>query len=582
MAAPAVFTEPDSARAGIICTVVAGCISLAAVVGFLLFMIVRAFRHPAPSGERRKLMGDKHMTAYFYSLLFSSILKALSVIMSAKWVSGPMMPSAFCSLQAAFKLTGNVGTAVWSMVISLHIFNLLFLSLKPIKWSLPAVLASVWSLLLADVLIGPVAFGSKFYGPFDGVDRDDGTSCWITDHHPNARFLLEYFLTGLAPFVSVIILTFTLLHLRGNIYFTNGRLKLRLFLNGDDAWHIQMMRDDLDKSIIATVQRMIWFPMAYFLLWSPVMVSRLMQFAGDDQPFGFVAFALTVYALTGFVDVVLFVLTRKIIMPDGVVTPACVQADNEKDAQMRGGTPMPMSGAMATGAGAGAGTARAVKKGTNGAPISGPRPLVLQTSGLDRTASASSASTYDSTSRLLTASTSLQTGATIPTFLEPPRDAPLPPVPSLRAQGPPTALSDVSMIMSARARPRSPGSAASSAKSYPTNFMSMGSDTPRSMAQSTIDAYDIMSAYGHTPGATSRPSRAQSPAISAGASAGTGTDLDIASAHTFGNAVRVAGPNVVEPLHTSETFKADLYGARFSLVAGPLPAYNYERSPNHS
>ncbi|KZV83612.1 hypothetical protein EXIGLDRAFT_777406 [Exidia glandulosa HHB12029] len=568
MANSTVYYEPASALPGMISTIVAGFISLVAVVAFLLYMVGRTMQRAAVTDKYNATIGDTHMTAYFYSLMFSSVLKSLSVVMSIKWTHEPMRAGAFCSMQAAFKLTGNVGTAVWSMVIALHLFNLLFLSLRPIKWSLPAVLAFVWSILLADVLIGPVAFGD-FFGPFDDTENGgDGTSCWITNNHKTVRFLLEYLPTGLTLFTSVLVLILILLHLRGNIYFTNGRIKLRLRLDGDDAWHNEMTRDDLDRSIMATVKRLIWFPLAYFILWSPVMVSRLIQLTNRSQPFGFVAFALTTYALTGVADVVLFLVTRRVIMPDGVVAPAVAHAEREKEILAVTGTVSPF-----------------ILVGTKPAP----RPLLLN-GGLSRSSSAGTMSSYDSTAKF---SPSLETGATIPSFLDPPRAAPLPPVPALKAHGPPSAQSDVSMITSTRFQPRERLTPITihSARSTPSNFMSMSSDSARSMDEIPslyTPQAAILSAYGHTAGLTSRAT------IASDADPGTATSLDIASARTFGNgasnvppipvsaqtfgnAARAAGPNVVEPVTSSETVKAKLYGARFSMVGGPMPQYDYER-----
>ena len=100
--------------------------------------------------------------------------------------SSPIEPRAPLDVSSRFRVTPT-----FSQVISMHIFNLLFLSLRPIKWSLPAVVGGVWSFILADVLIGPAAF-TDFFGPYDGSDGD-GTACWITKKHSTARFLLEYF-----------------------------------------------------------------------------------------------------------------------------------------------------------------------------------------------------------------------------------------------------------------------------------------------------------------------------------------------------------------------------------------------------
>jgi hypothetical protein len=49
----------------------------------------------------------------------------------------------------------------------------------------------------------------------------------------------------------------------------------------------------------------------------------------------------------------------------------------------------------------------------------------------------------------------------------------------------------------------------------------------------------------------------------------------VGSGGTFGEAVRAAGKEVVSPLSEEETYKAQLYGTRFSLVAGPVPSYSY-------
>ncbi|KAH7099290.1 hypothetical protein BKA62DRAFT_710552 [Auriculariales sp. MPI-PUGE-AT-0066] len=644
---------------------VAGFISLFAVLCLLVYMLFQYIRRTAAerAGET-SAMGEKHMTAYFYSLLFASMLKALSVIMSLRWTYMPMEAGAFCTMQAGLKLAGNVGTATWSMVIALHIFNMLFLSLRPIKWSLPAVLGGVWSLLLADVLIGPAVF-SNFYRPYDGSDSD-GTSCWIGAPHSTARFLFEYFPTGLTIFSSILLLTATLLHLRGNVVYINGRIKLRLRLHGDDAWHNEQVRDNLDRNILATVQRMIWFPVSYFILWLPVGISRLMQLSGDEQPFAYVAFSLVVYALTGFADVLLFVLTRNVVLRDGVVAPAYADLEKERAAvdEQKQTSPPRMKPTLH-------------KKGVSG-QISLPRPLELQPSldnrSLSRTSSSSSSrssggASYKSTSALIT-------GSSMPGFAGSP--APRLPLgfdpatpPRLLAVAPPSRMSDVSLITSARppesassgytleaqtqssvrsynSNSRKPvprtgmgigalqngprlvrtGSAGSQSSLVPTGFMSStGTDTSRSQvsndlglrlgaaALSPVDTLDVPMARMYEPGTytaqatilsaygrddlSAAPISSLSTAISSNESFAAGAPSATVSSNesfavggptpprpdrlavrvggqTFGAAVRAAGNDMVSPLSGDETYKAQLYGTRFSLIAGPVPAYNYD------
>jgi len=501
---------------------------------------------------------------------------------------------------------------------------------------------------VVDMFVGPVAIDQHaFFGP-DG-SMSGGSACWITQYHPNARFLLEYLPTGLSLFAALNLLGLTLGYLRGNIFVDGRRIKLRR-VGADDAWHNERTRDDVDKRVLATVKRMLIFPVAYLALWSPIMVSRLIDLSGKTQPFGFVAFSLTTYALTGAADVLLFAFTRRYMAPEGVIAPAYVDAE-AKAAEFYGDDEK-SAGILRTGS-----TGSAHKR-TGSAPMpSVPRPLVLpertrprSIEGFDFVAAPAPApAPVDEFSPSLSDSSPLPTFADPTTYrgavrasdatgaLRLPRDMLHTPASTYRGLVSPPA-SAISMIHS----PVTPATTRS------TNFLSLGTSKSKlrpesrssnflSMAitedQEAEEYERILAVYqmpsapqksfwspsttagglssGRSVGLPSGPKLSRnpsagikvskwsastgpgtskwSPATTAGlpktgSSRETSTDLDIATPYTTGAGARTfaaralaPGP-VVQPLAEDETYKATLYGARFSLVAGPAPSYNLDRN----
>lgn len=88
------------------------------------------------------------------------------------------------------KQAGNVGTALWSFMIALHLFNLLFLRWKSTRIGLIITLIGGWACVVVVVSVGPGFIQSAARGPYFGVS---GVWCWITDEYPREQFFLEYF-----------------------------------------------------------------------------------------------------------------------------------------------------------------------------------------------------------------------------------------------------------------------------------------------------------------------------------------------------------------------------------------------------
>lgn len=94
-------------------------------------------------------------------------------------------------------------------VISIHVFNLLFLRLETKKLAGIFMTIAVWCSVCAIDLFGPAVLVKHDLGPFFGIAgrytvlslaEVNGSNlsfvgywCWITDKYPGARIGLEYF-----------------------------------------------------------------------------------------------------------------------------------------------------------------------------------------------------------------------------------------------------------------------------------------------------------------------------------------------------------------------------------------------------
>lgn len=494
----AVFAYTSYEMPGLKAIVTAGGVSTVVVFSFLSYITGRwIFRRLS----KERTTDDIQMSAYLYCLFVADLLQAISVVMSAKWIAlGASVASPLCTTQAVLKMAGGVGGVVWTTIIAAHVFNLLFLQLKPIGKGLFAVLVAVWGLLVSDVLLGPTIH--QMAGDFFGPSPSDGPWCWITEKYATTRVFVEYLPMMIASTITFVLLALVLLRLRGNIYMTGSRMKIR-WINSDDAWHIKMLRDEVDNRILLIVKRMIGFPICYFVFNFPALVIRLMMMMGMSPPWGFTAFAAILFSLSGTVNVLLYCFIQR-VMPHSIVIP--VYADLEKHKQP---------------------------------PAA---PIVRR-----RVSSFSYDQRPITTPSVALAFDSQDTKGDYPSIsVTSPKFAPASPTqPTARRF---SAFRFPKLAYDVESSPRAVR------EPYATNFLSFN-DTMIDPAASAISEY-------------------QPSVVSA-----TSTGLDIVEPPPPPVRVgkMVQGGGQISP---DGRYKAKLYGARFSLVAGPVPAYNYDRTRN--
>ncbi|OSX63440.1 hypothetical protein POSPLADRAFT_1065702 [Postia placenta MAD-698-R-SB12] len=283
-----------SESAGIKSLVAAGALSGVAVICLLVVMLVR------PPCYR-----NTHVIPIFLSLLFANILQAVASMMDARWIiDGAVKGGNFCSAQGGLKNGGNVAAALWSSVLSVHVFMLLFLRKGMTDTVCTAIVIVGWVLVGVVVAVGPLAIQTAARGDYFGVSGYWCASHSICGSHTGTVFVgagshttirRSRHLWNISSYGALISGP-----VRGNLTVANGKWRLR---SGDLCSHV------ITDCSVKTTRH----PVAYTVCLLPVTLARFISFGGREVPFWATVSSDFIFNLQGLVNVLLVLCTRHLI-----------------------------------------------------------------------------------------------------------------------------------------------------------------------------------------------------------------------------------------------------------------------------
>ncbi|KAL1681950.1 hypothetical protein EV122DRAFT_204671 [Schizophyllum commune] len=319
-------------RDGVVC--IAMC-ALASISSILYAVAARKLRY-----ENYR---NTHVFVYLSSLLFANTIQSLGTMMNFRWVGrGGLVSGNYCSLQGGVKQAGNIATALWSFMIAMHLFNLLFLRVGSTRLGLFLTLFMGWAVVVIFVLVGPSVIETADRGPYFGIS---GAWCWITSRYRLEQIFLEYFLEFCSAGLGFILYIAVLLRVRGNIIYSQGKFRVRTVPSGQ-GWQLAIGRDFLSSAMFAIAKNMVWYPVLYSAILLPISIGRLMKFAGHRIPFWVEIFADCLFNLTGCLNVVLLVYTDRLFAQAGSVefrNQRPISIDLENLAKTGGVTPFTLA-----------------------------------------------------------------------------------------------------------------------------------------------------------------------------------------------------------------------------------------------
>ncbi|KAI1796607.1 hypothetical protein LXA43DRAFT_566452 [Ganoderma leucocontextum] len=289
---------------GVAVLAVISCISATVLVLLLVAIGISAWNTRKSSSAN--LFVRSHVAAYFLSLLFCEVAQTIGSIMSIRWIQEKAVSyEAYCTVQGAFKHLADVGTACWSLIIAFNTFWILFLKWQPGKLMFISTVLTGWAFIVAIVASGPTAIQREDAGPFYAIS---GYWCWISDQYSAERITMDYMIMFLSVLLSFMMYSLIFFRLRGDLLGQGWRVRLRRQRDLPEN-----MPRSVDTHVINITRGMLLYPVAYTVLLLPIAVCRFAEWSGHQVPFGATIFSDAIFLLSGFVDVVLFLTTRRVL-----------------------------------------------------------------------------------------------------------------------------------------------------------------------------------------------------------------------------------------------------------------------------
>ncbi|KAJ1307500.1 hypothetical protein OPQ81_001599 [Rhizoctonia solani] len=308
-----------------------------------------------------------HVDFYMLSLLLADLLQGLGAVVNIEWIRGAeCYCGALCRAQGVIQTLGETGVAMSTLAISIHTFIVIFFSWHPPTGAAGAriwgtVIALIWVYLSLCVSVG-FAVNEKqlrsaptdvalehFYAPTPFY-------CWIGQGYLIERILFEYFWIWVTALSSIVLYSTLFLRMRGNISvdprkWTHVRFHWRRtsssemsYVTGPNGVRLQAMATPSGRLVIKQdtkdALKMLYYPAAYTALTLPLSIARWSTFnpsapvqlgrTAAETPFLATAIVVSIFGLSGVVNVIMFVSTRPNVLGFGARRQARADRLREK------------------------------------------------------------------------------------------------------------------------------------------------------------------------------------------------------------------------------------------------------------
>ncbi|KAI0148772.1 hypothetical protein GGR57DRAFT_229358 [Xylariaceae sp. FL1272] len=226
------------------------------------------------------------------NLLVADLLQAAAFLLSSAWVArdGIWVHTAICFTQGLFVSVGDLASSCFMSAVAIHTFFSVVKGIRPSHKILYIGLTILWCFVYLISLL-PLA-GTLNGAAAGGFFVRAGAWCWINEAYGDIRLLTHYIFIFIAIALSWTLYTAIFCHLR------RQHKRGQLGENKTSGHHPAFLI----------------YPVIYLLCILPLAVGRVASMAGKDPPLGYFCFAGALTASNGWLDVLLFIITRKTIV----------------------------------------------------------------------------------------------------------------------------------------------------------------------------------------------------------------------------------------------------------------------------
>ncbi|KAK4495310.1 hypothetical protein PRZ48_013641 [Zasmidium cellare] len=216
-----------------------------------------------------------------FNLVLADIQQSVAFVLNAAWITTNSVDvgSATCWAQGWFVSTGDLASGVFTFAIAVHSFADIVCSYRLSRPMFLVTIALLWTFVYLTALIGIAMHPADFY-------TRAGSWCWINRAYTSERLWLHYFWVIISEFGTLVIYTLILLILTRRASTPASRAA---------------------KLIVA-------YPIIYVVCTLPLVVARLRGMAGQNVSFEELCVAGAMITSNGWLDVLLYCLTRRALI----------------------------------------------------------------------------------------------------------------------------------------------------------------------------------------------------------------------------------------------------------------------------
>jgi len=201
----------------------------------------------------------------------------------------------------------QIGPAIFTFVIAVQTFSLLFLNRDWSNRTCNIVLIVSWAILLLEMCIQHFVSVKPEKGPYYGISTG-GYWCWISPKYTTERYATDHLSMIASAVFSLILYSLVFFRLRGNIRVSAG-CKFSFHRRPKTG----RTTEQIESYLTAVAKHMLWYPIVYITLAIPMAGIRYATYDGKYVDFVITMAISAVFMLHGFFNTVLFSTTRNIL-----------------------------------------------------------------------------------------------------------------------------------------------------------------------------------------------------------------------------------------------------------------------------
>ncbi|KAF2436686.1 hypothetical protein EJ08DRAFT_156988 [Tothia fuscella] len=277
---------PNSIAVGLIPVAALGILSFGAATGLLLLLTYRIIQW------NRRQRHVNQFIVLIYNLLLADIQQSMAFMLNAQWLAqnGIEVGTRTCWAQGWFVSTGDMGSGVWAFAIGLHTFASVIFNYRLNNAAFLTVIVLLWAFIYGTAIAGVAIHPDLFVRAV--------AWCWVDAKYSRVRLWLHYFWIFTFEFGTVIVYSAMILAVR-------IRAQSNFYRSEERTRHAK----DAAKLMVA-------YPLIYVLCTLPLATLRMYSIRNPQARVtaGWFCFAGAMITSNGWMDVLLYTLTRRIML----------------------------------------------------------------------------------------------------------------------------------------------------------------------------------------------------------------------------------------------------------------------------